>query len=65
MTVEKVGRKHWQALKVGEMGIFTLPNERAKECARVAAQDVQKYDGYVLERVKVAEHCTIAYKRVS
>lgn len=64
MTAERVGRKEWKALKVGEMAIFTLPSELAKENARVAAQDVQRLYGYSLERVKVAEPCTIAFRRV-
>jgi hypothetical protein len=63
MIVEKVGRKHWQDLKVGETGVFTLPDERAVESARVAAQDVKKYDHYEFERIKVAEPLTIAFKR--
>jgi hypothetical protein len=63
MIVEKVGRKQWQDLKVGETGVFTLPDERAVESARVAAQDVKKYDHYEFERIKVAEPLTIAFKR--
>ena len=63
MIVEKVGRKQWQDLKVGETGVFTLPDERAEESARVAAQDVKKYDHYEFERIKVAEPLTIAFKR--
>lgn len=46
MILDKVGRKEWKDLKVGETGIFTLPNARAVESARVAAQDVKKLDGY-------------------
>jgi hypothetical protein len=63
MICEKVGRKQWQDLKVGETGVFTLPDERAVESARVAAQDVKKYDHYEFERIKVAEPLTIALKR--
>ena len=63
MIVEKVGWKQWQDLKVGETGVFTLPDERAVESARVAAQDVKKYDHYEFERIKVAEPLTIAFKR--
>ena len=36
MIKEKVGRDDWKQLKVGETGVFTLPDERAVECARVA-----------------------------
>ena len=59
----RVGRSDWKQLKVGETGVFTLPDERAVESARVAAQDVKKYDHYEFERIKVAEPLTIAYKR--
>ena len=43
MIKEKVGRNDWKSLKVGETGVFTLPDERAVESARVAAQDVKKF----------------------
>ena len=64
MIKEKVGRNDWKSLKVGETGVFTLPDERAMESARVAAQDVKKYDHYEFDRIKVAESLTIAFKRV-
>ena len=63
MVKEKVGRSDWKQLKVGETGVYTLPDERAVESARVAAQDVKKYDHYEFERIKVAEPLTIAFKR--
>ena len=63
MIKQRVGRSDWKKLKVGETGVFTLPDERAVESARVAAQDVKKYDHYEFERIKVAEPLTIAYKR--
>ena len=44
MIKQRVGRSDWKQLKVGETGVFTLPDERAVESARVAAQDVKKYD---------------------
>lgn len=64
MIVEKVGRKQWTSLKVGETGVFTLPDERAVESARVAAQDVKKYEHYEFERIKVNDPLTIAFKRI-
>lgn len=64
MICEKVGRKEWEDLKVGETGVFTLPDERAVESARVAAQDVKKYKHYELERLKVSDPLTIAFKRL-
>lgn len=63
MVKEKVGRNDWKSLKVGEVGVFTLPDERAVESARVAAQDVKKFDHYEFERIKVADPLTIAFKR--
>ena len=63
MIKEKVGRNDWKSPKVGETGVFTLPDERAVESARVAAQDVKKFDHYEFERIKVAEPLTIAFKR--
>ena len=64
MIKEKVGRNDWKSLKFGETGLFTLPDERAVERARVAAQDVKKFDHYEFERIKVAEPLTIAFKRL-
>lgn len=64
MVIEKVGRKHWSDLKVGETAVFTLPDERAVESARVACQDVKKYEHKEFERIKVNEPLTIAFKRV-
>ena len=64
MIKGKVGRSDWKQLKVGETGVYTLPDERAVESARVAAQDVKKYDHYEFERIKVAEPLTIAFKRI-
>ena len=63
MIKQRVGRSDWKQLTVGETGVFTLPDVRAVESARVAAQDVKKYDHYEFERIKVAEPLTIAYKR--
>lgn len=64
MIKGKVGRNDWKQLKIGETGVYTLPDERAVESARVAAQDVKKYDHYEFERIKVAEPLTIAFKRI-
>ena len=64
MVKEKVGRNDWKSLKVGATGVYTLPDERAVESARVAAQDVKKFDHYEFERIKVAEPLTIAFKRL-
>lgn len=41
MLAEKVGRGEWDALEIGAIGIFTLPNKRAKEVARVSLSQVK------------------------
>ena len=64
MIKQRVGRNDWKQLKIGETGVFTLPNEKAIESARVAAMDVKKFEHYEFERIKVAEPLTIAYKRI-
>ncbi|MBQ2001882.1 MAG: hypothetical protein II240_01115 [Bacteroidaceae bacterium] len=64
MVVEKVGRPQWNALKVGEIGIFTLPTQKAKACAIVAKSDVARLEGKEFERVETNEPLTVAYKRV-
>ena len=64
MICKRVGRKEWKDLKVGETGIFTLPNEKAVEAARSAAQAVKKLESYELERIRVKDPLTIAFKRI-
>ena len=41
MKLDKVGRGEWDALEIGAIGIFTLPNKRAKEVARVSLSQVK------------------------
>ena len=41
MKLDKVGRGEWDALEIGAIGIFTLPNKRAKEVARVSKSQVE------------------------
>ena len=41
MKLEKVGRGEWDALEIGAIGIFTLPNKRAREVARVSKSQVE------------------------
>ena len=63
MICEKVGREEWKNLKVGETGVYTLPDDNALEAARVAVSHLRKL-GYEFERLKVNEPLTIAYKRL-
>ena len=64
MVAEKVGRNEWKSLKVGEIGIFTLPNAKAVEVARVSVSDVKRLEGMDFERVNTNEPLTLAYRRV-
>ena len=64
MVVEKVGRSEWKSLKVGEIGIFTLPNAKAVEVARVSVSDVKRLEGMDFERVETNEPLTLTYRRV-
>ena len=64
MVAEKVGRNEWKSLKVGEIGIFTLPNAKAVEVARVSVSDVKRLEGMDFERVEVNEPLTLAYRRI-
>ena len=63
MKLEKVGRGEWKALKVGEIGIFTLPNAKAVEVGRVAMSQVKKLEDMDFERVETNEPLTLAYRR--
>lgn len=63
MICKKVGREEWKNLKVGETGVFTLPDKDAFEAARVAVSHLRK-KGYEFERLKVNEPLTIACKRL-
>jgi hypothetical protein len=63
MICKKVGREEWKNLKVGETGVYTLPDENALEAARVAVSHLRK-QGYEFERLKVNEPLTIACKRL-
>jgi hypothetical protein len=64
MVAEKVGRNEWKSLKVGEIGIFTLPNAKAVEVARVSVSDVKRLEGMDFERVETNEPLTLAYRRI-
>lgn len=63
MNCEKVGRSDWKQLKVGEIGIFTLPNAKAVESARVAVSQLKRLEGMDFERVACNDTLTIAYRR--
>ena len=64
MVVEKVGRTEWKSLKVGEIGIFTLPNAKAVEVGRVAVSQLKRLEDMDFERVETNEPLTLAYRRI-
>ena len=64
MICEKVTRDNIRAIKVGEMGIFVLPNAKAVESARVQFSTMKRLEDMDFERVETGEALTIAYKRL-
>lgn len=63
MNIEKVGRNEWKGLNIGQIGMFTLPNAKAVEVARVAMSQVKRLEGMNFERIETNDPLTIAYKR--
>jgi hypothetical protein len=57
MICENVSRNDIRSLKVGQIGIFTLPSQKAKEAARVQFSTVKRLeDGKIdFERVEEEE----------
>lgn len=64
MICEKVTRDNIRAIKVGEMGVFVLPNAKAVESARVQFSTMKRLEDMDFERVETGEALTIAYKRL-
>jgi hypothetical protein len=64
MICEKVTRDDIRAIKVGEMGVFVLPNAKAVESARVQFSTMKRLEDMDFERVETGETLTIAYKRL-
>jgi hypothetical protein len=64
MICEKVSRDDIRAIKVGEMGIFVLPNAKAVESARVQFSTMKRLEEMDFERLETGEPLTIAYKRL-
>ena len=64
MITEKVTRDDIRSLKIGQTGVFTLPNPKAVESARVQFSTMKRLEGMVFERVDTGEPLTVAYKRV-
>jgi len=64
MICEKVTRDDIRSIKVGEMGVFVLPNAKAVESARVQFSTMKRLEDMDFERVETGEALTIAYKRL-
>jgi len=64
MICEKVTRDNIRAIKVGQMGVFALPNAKAVESARVQFSTMKRLEDMDFERVETGEPLTIAYKRL-
>lgn len=64
MNVERVGRKEWKSLNIGQIGMFTLPTKKAVEVARVSMSQVKDLEDMDFERVETNDPLTIAYKRI-
>ena len=64
MITDKVSRDDIRAIKVGEMGVFVLPNAKAVESARVQFSTMKRLEDMDFERVETGEALTIAYRRL-
>ena len=64
MITEKVSRDDIRALKIGQTGVFTLPNAKAVESARVQFSTMKRLEDMDFKRIETGEPLTIAYKRL-
>jgi hypothetical protein len=64
MITEKVSRDDIRALKIGQTGVFTLPNAKAVESGRVQFATMKRLEDMDFERIETGEALTIAYKRL-
>ena len=64
MVTDKVSRDDIRAIKIGQTGIFTLPNAKAVESGRVQFSTMKRLEDMDFERVETGEPLTIAYKRL-
>ena len=64
MVTERVTRDDIRAIKIGQTGIFTLPNAKAVESGRVQFSTMKRLEDMDFERVETGEPLTIAYKRL-
>lgn len=64
MILQRVTRDDIRAIKIGQTGVFTLPDAWAVESARVQFSTLKRLEGMEFERVDTGEPLTIAYKRL-
>ena len=64
MITDKVSRDDIRSIKIGEMGVFVLPNAKAVESARVQFSTMKRLEDMDFERIETGEALTIAYKRL-
>jgi len=64
MVTDKVTRDDIRNLKIGQTGVFTLPNAKAVESGRVQFSTMKRLEDMDFERVDTGEPLTIAYKRI-
>lgn len=64
MVTERVTRDDIRALKIGQTGVFTLPNAKAVESGRVQFATMKRLEEMDFKRVETGEPLTIAYKRL-
>lgn len=63
MITQRVSRKDLRAIKVGQVGVFTLPTYRAVESARVQVSALRRREGLGFERLFSEDELTLIYKR--
>lgn len=64
MNCERVSRDDVRAIRVGQTGVFTLPNAKAVESARVQFSTLKRLEDLDFERLDTGDPLTIAYKRI-
>jgi hypothetical protein len=64
MVTERVTRDDIRALKIGQTGVFTLPNAKVVESGRLQFATMKRLEDMDFERVETGEPLTIAYKRL-
>lgn len=64
MIAQRVSRDDIRALKIGQTGVFTLPNAKAVETGRVQFATMKRLEDMDFERIDTGEPLTIAYKRI-